>query len=75
MNEQNVLLRDERISEMHQGAIVIETHGPGRRPTTLTAKYWTDCKMTGTMDFTKRLEEVYTRFTDAQSEFSKAVDE
>jgi len=68
-NEPNVHLRDERISEMHQGAIIIETHGPDRRPTTLTAKYWTDRKTTGTMDFTTRLEEVYTRFADAQREF------
>ena len=61
-NEPNVHLRDERISEMHQGAIIIETHGPDRRPTTLTAKYWTDRKTSGTMDFTTRLKEVYTRF-------------
>lgn len=71
-NEPNVHLRDERISEMHQGAIIIETHGPDRRPTTLTAKYWTDRKTSGTMDFTTRLKEVYTRFADAQREFGKS---
>lgn len=69
-NEPNVHLRDERISEMHQGAIIIETHGPGRRPTTLTAKYWTDRKTTGTMDFTARIDEVCTRFSDALRAFS-----
>jgi hypothetical protein len=69
-NEPNVHLRDERISEMHQGAIIIETHGPGLRPTSLTAKYWTDRKTTGTMDFTKRIDEVCTRFGDAQRAFS-----
>lgn len=65
-NEPNVHLRDERISEMHQGAIILETHGLGLRPTTLTAKYWTDRKTTGTMEFSARIDEVYTRFVDAQ---------
>lgn len=74
-NEPNVHLRGERISEMHQGAIIIETHGPVLRPTTLTAKYWTDRKTTGTMDFTRRAEEVYTRFADAQIGFSKTAEE
>jgi hypothetical protein len=73
-NEPNVHLRDERISEIHQGAIIIETHGPVLRPTTLTAKYWTDRKTTGTMDFTARIDEVYTRFADAQLGFSRAAE-
>lgn len=73
-NEPNVHLRDERISEMHQGAIIIETHGPDLRPTTLTAKYWTDRKTTGTMDFTTRVDEVYSRFAEAQPGISKAAE-
>lgn len=73
-NEPIIHLRDERISEMHQGAIIIETHGLKRRPTTLTAKYWTDRKTTGTMDFTMRLDEVYTRFADADRVFSRVTE-
>jgi len=69
-NEPNVHLRDERISEMHQGAIIIETHGSELRPNTLTAKYWTDRKTTGTMDFTARVDNVCTRFADARLVFS-----
>ena len=69
-NEPNVHIRDERISEMHQGAIILETHGRGLRPTTLTAKYWTDRKTTGTMEFSARIDEVYTRFVDAQRALS-----
>lgn len=65
-NEPNVHLRDKRISEMHQGAIILETHGPGLRPAALTAKYWTDRKTTGTMEFSARIDEVCTRFVDAQ---------
>jgi hypothetical protein len=72
-NEPNVHLRDERISEMHQGAIIIETHGRLLRPNTLTAKYWTDRKTTGTMDFTARVEDVYTRFADARLALSNTV--
>ncbi len=70
-NEPNVHLRDERISEMHQGAIIIETHGPSLRPTTLIAKYWTDRKTTGTMEFTARVSDVTTRFMDAENAFAK----
>lgn len=69
-NEPNVHLRDERISEMHQGAIMIETHGPELRPTTMTAKYWTDRKTTGTMEFTARTDELCSRLADAERVFS-----
>ena len=48
-NEPDVHLRGERISEIHQGALIVETHGEGVRPDTLTAKYWTDRKTTGKM--------------------------
>jgi len=68
-NEPDVHLRDKRISEMHQGALILETHGEGVRPVTLTAKYWTDRKTTGTMDFTSRVKQVYTRFADADHAF------
>lgn len=70
-NEPKIHLRDERISEMHQGAIIVETHGPSLRPTTLTAKYWTDRKTTGTMEFTARVSDVCTRFSDAVSAFQR----
>ena len=73
-NEPNVHLRDERISEMHQGAIIIETHGSNLRPSTLTAKYWTDRKTTGTMDFTARISEIFTRFADADRAFVRERD-
>tara|TARA_R110002167_G_scaffold204404_9_gene408563 strand:- start:45530 stop:45826 length:297 start_codon:yes stop_codon:yes gene_type:complete len=69
-NEPNVHLRDERLSEMHQGATIIETHGPSLRPTTLTAKYWNDRKCVGSMDFTMRIDEVHTRLEDAARAFS-----
>jgi len=68
-NEPNIHLRDNRISEIHQGAFVLETHGDGLRPVTLTAKYWTDRKSIGTMNFTSRVKQVYTRFTDASRAF------
>lgn len=69
-NEPSLHLRDERVSEMHQGAIIVETHGPSIRPTALTAKYWTDRRTTGTMEFTARIDELCTRFQDAQRAFS-----
>ena len=54
---------------MHQGALILETHGEGVRPVTLTGKYWTDRKTTGSMDFTSRVRQVYTRFVDADTAF------
>ena len=74
-NEPNVHLRNERISEMHQGALIAETHGFGLRPSSLTAKYWSDRKTTGTMEFTTSVEEVFTRFTDADRRFSDVIGE
>ncbi len=68
-NEPSIHLRDERISEMHQGALILETHGEGVRPAALTAKYWTDRKTTGSMEFTSRVDQIYTRFADADSAF------
>lgn len=70
-NEPNVHLRDARISEMHQGAIIIETHGEERRPTTMTAKYWTDRKTTGAMEFTARIIQHHSRFVDADRGFGR----
>jgi hypothetical protein len=70
MNEPRIHLRVARISEMHHGAIVAETHGPAYRPTTLTAKYWTDRRTSGTMELTARIDHVSTRYDDAQRIFS-----
>lgn len=68
-NEPKVHLRDARISEMHQGAVIIETHGPENRPTHLSAKYWTDRKTTGEMEFTDRTDALCTTFADAENAF------
>lgn len=68
-NKPNIHLRDDRISEMHNGTLVIDTHGSHVRPETLTAEYWTDRKTVGTMNFTSRTREVFTRFDDADQYF------
>ena len=68
-NEPNIHLRDKRISEIHKGTLIIDTHGSGVRPDTLTAQYWTDRKTMGTMDFKSRVDEVFTRFEDAKQHF------
>jgi hypothetical protein len=70
-NEPKVHLRDARLSEMHQGAIIIESHGPENRPTHLSAKYWTDRKTTGTMEFTDRIKELCSKFADAERAFQQ----
>ena len=68
-NEPKIHLRDERISEIHKGALIIDTHGSSVRPNTLKAQYWTDRKTNGTMDFTSRVSQVFTRFEDAKQHF------
>lgn len=42
----------QRDTPRGQGAIIVETHGPARRSTTLTAKYWSDRKTISSMEFT-----------------------
>jgi hypothetical protein len=69
-NEPKVHLRDARVSEMHQGALLLETHGAAHRPETITGKYWTDRKTVGEMDFDQRADTIYTRFEDAEKAFS-----
>lgn len=71
-NEPDLHLRNERISEKHEGALIIDTHGSGVRPDTLTAKYWTDRNTNGTMDFKRRVDKVFTRFEDADRHFEQS---
>ncbi len=73
-NKPNIHLRDDRISEMHNGTLVIDTHGSHVRPGTLTAEYWTDRKTVGIMNFTSRSDQVFTRFEDADQHFKTKFD-
>lgn len=70
-NHPNIHLRSKRISEIHNGALIIATHGSDVQPNTLKGEYWTDRKTQGTMDFTNRVSQVFTRFEDANSYFKK----
>jgi hypothetical protein len=65
VNRPSIHLRGNR-SNMHLGALMIDTHGPAKgKPTALSGEYWTDRKTVGTMNFTKRVDEVCTSYTDA----------
>ena len=68
-NDPNIHLRDKGTSHTHKGTIIVNTHGSGVRPDTLTAQYWTDRKTMGTMDFKQRVSRVFTRFGDADQHF------
>lgn len=68
-NKPHVHLRGKK-SEMHLGAIVIDTHGESTScPDSLTAEYWTDRKTTGRMTFAHRKERIFTRYADAHAAF------
>ena len=71
-NRPNIHLRTERISEIHNGALIINTHGSEVRPDTFTAEYWTDRNTNGTMDFKRRVDKVFTRFEDADRHFEQS---
>ena len=72
-SEPSIHLRDARVSEMHQGALLLETHGPAHRPETLTGKYWTDRKTIGSMTLDDRANVRHSRFEDADEAFSASV--
>ena len=67
-NWPNIHLRGDS-SEIHQGALILYTHGPNNRPETLTGEYWTDRETTGQLDFTGRVSNVLTRYEDAEGAF------
>ena len=67
-NKPQMNLRGVR-SEMHQGALILDSHGPNARPDTLTGEYWTDRKTTGRMTFTRRIPKVITRLDAADLAF------
>ena len=68
-NKPHIDLRSDR-SEMHRGALILDTHGPTLRPKTLSGEYWTDRKTSGKMDFIRRLPEVATHYDDAERLFA-----
>ena len=68
-NKPNVHLRAHR-SEMHFGAIVLDTHGPQKlRPETMTGEYFTDRLTKGSLLLSRRIPAHKTRFADADSAF------
>lgn len=72
-NKPGVLLRANR-SEMHIGALVLDTHGLSNiRPETMTAEYFTDRLTRGSILFSGRINEHKTRFIDAAAAISGAT--
>lgn len=57
-------------SPMHRGALALETHGIDTlKPVSLAGEYWTDRKTKGTFEFTQRLDDIHTRYKDAEVAF------
>jgi hypothetical protein len=73
-NEPDPLLRGKR-SEIHYGALVLDTHGASRaRPDGLSGEYWTDRATKGTMTLSGRARSAYSRFEEAREAFSAKPD-
>lgn len=58
-------------SDIHLGALVVDTHGSPARPESLVGEYWTDRKTKGTLYFTSRIDEVVTSYDDAKQLFDR----
>lgn len=72
-NKPGVEVRDR--SQIHYGALLLDTHGLSDRPTSLTGEYWTDRETKGKLTFERRVDKVHSRFDDAAAEFSKLSDD
>lgn len=68
----NIHLRRERISEIHKGALIIISHGSDVQPNLLEGEYWTDRNTNGTINFTNRVRQIFTRFEDAHRHFEQS---
>lgn len=74
-NKPNMHLR-AGVSDMHLGAIVIDTHGKKKgKPDVLTAEYWTDRKTRGTMTLSERQTRLFTKYEQARQKFPPSTNE
>jgi len=64
-NKPNIQLRGTR-SEIHQGALILEAHGPPNHPNELIGEFWTDRKTCGTFRAHSRITTNVTNFNKAR---------
>ena len=71
-NEPRVLLRGNR-SEMHRGALILNTHGSSHaKPDLLSGEYWNDRKMRGTITLKRVAGRVFSHYDLAVREFAES---
>lgn len=58
-------------SEIHMGALWLETHGSNWRPDSMTGEYWTDRDTKGSITMSDRIDKVFSRFDEAETHFVK----
>ena len=66
-NEPKMDVRDR--SDTHRGALILKTHGPSGKPTSLTGEYWTDRTTKGSLRLESRIDKVHSQFEDAGAAF------
>lgn len=71
-NKPKIHLRGNK-SDIHLGALVLDTHGIAHRPTSVTGEYWTDRNTSGSMEFIERQPKTFTRYEDAKAAFRKPM--
>lgn len=71
-NKPKIHLRGSK-SDIHIGALVLDTHGTTHRPSSITGEYWTDRRTSGSMELAERLPKIFTRYDEAMTAFSKPI--
>jgi hypothetical protein len=66
-NQPNVHVRER--SEMHRGALWLDSHGERTVPDSLSGEYWTDRQTKGTLSMHRRVDRVHSSYAQAAAEF------
>lgn len=67
-NKPKIHLRGKK-SDIHLGALVLDSHGPTTNPTSITGEFWTDRNTSGSMEFSEKQPKAFTRYEDAMVSF------
>lgn len=68
-NQPNAEVRDK--SDMHFGAMWLDTHGDDCKPNAMSGEYWTDRYTKGSITLNEREDEIQSRCVEAEAAFSE----
>ena len=68
-NEPKVGVRER--SEIHRGALFLNSHGAAVKPTSLSGEYWTDRNTGGSISLKSRIDTIHSEFESAAAAFER----